>query len=94
MRLDWTDLAREDLREINIWLAREVSPALAIRILAAIRHRSTILEDFPRSGRPHRDGARILRVYETPYLLRYRIIDEAVQILRVHHERENWHVEP
>ncbi len=93
MQVDWTDLAREDLRGINVWLVKEASGDLAVRILAAIRHRSTILEDFPHSGRPHQDGTRVLRVYDTPYLLRYRIMEGAAQILRVHHERENWHVE-
>ena len=93
-RIVWTLPARDDLREINDWLERETSPALATKILATIRLRSKFLEDFPKGGRPHRDDTRILRVLGTPYLIRYRIKDGVVQILRIHHEREDWFVEP
>lgn len=39
---------------------------------------------------------RILRVFDTPYLIRYRIVTEReeVQILRIHHEREDWFSAP
>lgn len=94
--LKWTGPARSDLRAINDWLEREASPAFAARTLATIRYRAKFLEDFPRGGRPHRDGLRILRVFDTPYLIRYRLVTdrEEVQILRIHHEREDWFSEP
>lgn len=93
-RIIWTVPARDDLRKISDWLERETNPAYATRILATIRTRSKFLADFPRGGRPYRDHTRILRVLGTPYLIRYRIQEGVVQVLRVHHEREDWFVEP
>jgi plasmid stabilization system protein ParE len=95
-QIEWTGPARNDLRAIDRWLERETSPEFAFHILVTIRTRARFLENFPRGGRPYRDGLRIFRVSGTPYLLRYRIVAETgmVQILRVHHEREDWIVEP
>lgn len=90
----WTLPARDDLRAISEWLEREASPEFAVRTLATIRLRSKFLKDFPRGGRPYRDETRLLRVLDTPYLIRYRILAGVVQVLRVHHEREDWFVEP
>lgn len=93
MRIDWTTLALDDVRRIDDWLTREASPALALRTIGAIRFRSKFLEDFPHGGRPLSKGQRVLRVYDTPYLIRYRIVGDSVQVLRVHHEREDWQLE-
>lgn len=79
MRIIWSPLARDDLATINGWLTREASPAVALRMLIAIRDRARFLENFSLSGRPHRHGHRILRIFDTPYLLRYRIRDERSQ---------------
>lgn len=83
MRVIWSIPARDDLRDIDEWLTREARPGTAVRILSAIRLRSKFPEDFPRGGRPHRNETRILRVLGTPYLLRYRIVDRVVEVLRV-----------
>lgn len=37
---------------------------------------------------------RILRVLGTPYLIHYQISNQEVEVLRVHHEREDWFVSP
>ena len=88
--VNWTAPANADLRNINEWLTRETTPRFAIQTLAAIRFRAKFLEDFPRGARPLKDGTRILRVFGTPYLIRYRIVEEMVQVIRVHHERQDW----
>ena len=94
-RVRWTAPSLGDLRRIDEWLTQETSPDFAIRTLATIRFRAKFLVDFPRGGRPHRGGTRILRVLETPYVIHYRIIaDITVQVLRVYHERENWRIDP
>jgi toxin ParE1/3/4 len=93
MRVDWSIPARNDLRAINDWLTSEASADQAIRILATIRSRSKFLVDFPRGGRPHRGGSRILRVFDTPYLIRYQVVGDVVSVMRVHHEREDWFIE-
>ncbi|QCB41694.1 type II toxin-antitoxin system RelE/ParE family toxin [Sphingomonas sp. PAMC26645] len=94
MQIDWTTPALDDLRGVDDWLTAEADPEWALRILVAIRFRSRFLKNFPRGGRPHRDGYRILRVFNTPYLIRYRLVGNAVQVVRVYHERENWFIEP
>jgi len=92
--LDWTLPAQEDLRNINRWLAKNRSPAIAARTLIEIRTRSTFLEDFPHGGRPGHDATRVLRVHDTPYLILYRLRADIVEILRIRHEREDWQIEP
>ena len=94
-QLTWTGPALGD-RSIDSWLEREARPEVALSMLATIRRRARSLEEFPHGGRPHGDGTRILRVYKTPYIIRYRLLSDTgtIQILRVYHEREDWFVEP
>ena len=94
MRISWSPLAVGDIRGISDWLEQDATPATALRSVGAIRHRARFLEDFPHGGRPHGDGQRILRVFDTPYLIRYRIKNDTVEVIRVHHEREDWQLEP
>jgi plasmid stabilization system protein ParE len=93
--IEWTTPAFEDLRRIDAWLDRNGSADYAVRLLATIKYRAKWLVDFPRGGRPLSDGTRILRVYETPYIIRYRVLEDVgkLQVLRVHHERQDWSVE-
>lgn len=93
-RIVWSVPSRDDLRSIDAWLTRETTPEFAARTLSAIRLRARFLENFPKGGRPHRNDTRILRVLGTPYLLRYRIRQEIVEVLRVYHERQDWTVDP
>lgn len=90
MRIVWSILAREDLRIIDEGLLREASPEISVRILSAIAARATFLANFPHGGRPYRNGQCVLRVYDTRYLIRHRIRGEDVEVIRVHHEREDW----
>jgi toxin ParE1/3/4 len=49
------------------------------------------LEEFPRLGREGRiPGTRELIVSRTPYLVAYRIIGDAIHVLRVLHGRQRW----
>jgi len=90
----WSRPALKDLRDIDNYLTRQVAPDLSVRILTAIQSRARFLERFPRGGRPLHDGTRVLRVFDTPYLIRYSVAAAQVEVIRVHHERENWFVEP
>jgi toxin ParE1/3/4 len=91
--LGWTEPALADLVRISAYLEREARPEIALNILTAIRHRANMLVDFPHAGPPVRDrGFRSLRVHGTPYIIAYRLDVGTLEILRVHHERENWRV--
>ena len=94
--VEWSGPARSDLRGINTWLKENAAPGYAVRLLANIRYRAKWLRDFPRGGRPFRGDMRILRVYQTPYLIRYRVAEAQgkVYVLRADHEREDWSIEP
>lgn len=90
-KLNWTRTSLADLDHIDEWLSREASPETAVRMLTAIRDRANFLLDFPRGGPPLAEaGFRTLRIHQTPYLFLYRVMEDAIEILRVYHGRENW----
>ena len=53
---------------------------MALRIIEAVNS----LAEFPEIGRPAEKESRELAIVP-PYLIRYRIVGETVQILRVRH---------
>lgn len=91
--LKWTQPATDDLWAIDAWLEENASGEIALATLAAIRSRAYFLENFPHGGRPIGDGVRVLRVINTPHLSVYRLSGDSIDILRVHHEREDWQIE-
>lgn len=95
IRLVWTTEADADLSRINDWLNEKSTPDAAVRTLLAIRERADFLLNFPRGGRPlGPPDYRLLRVFNTPYLIAYRAKVERVEILRIFHEREDWSFDP
>jgi toxin ParE1/3/4 len=90
VRLVWTRDSSADLERIMRYIARDnVNAALRIheRILVAVGR----LEAAPRVGRPGQvAGTRELVVTRTPYLVVYRIDDDAVVLLRVLHGAQRW----
>lgn len=95
IRLVWTIEANADLRRIDNWLLEQSTADVAVRTLVAIKQRADFLLNFPRGGRPlGPPDYRLLRVFDTPYLIAYRVKNDQVEILRVFHEREDWHLEP
>ena len=91
MILNWTDQALADLASIDDWLNRNASPDVTQTQLNRIRIRARSLQDFPRRGAKFGEDWRVMGVAATPYLLVYRVIDDGVQILRIRHNREDWH---
>ncbi len=84
-RIRYTTCARRDL--IDIWLElTSINPTAADELYSRLEARVEILKRFPEAGRPRRDIAAAARVLvEHPYLILYRIIPDAVQIVRVLH---------
>ncbi|MGZ8184138.1 MAG: type II toxin-antitoxin system RelE/ParE family toxin [Methylobacter sp.] len=73
MRIVWTELARNDLRDIIIYISEE-NPNAARRLLSEIKGRAVLLQDNPLIGRMGRvDGTRELVITGTHYILPYRI---------------------
>lgn len=90
----WTPAAAADLRAISDWLTEHSEGDRAVRLLETIRLRADLLSRFPYVGRPHDRGLRLLRVLGTPYLIVYRPMESGIQIIRVHHERQNYRDAP
>ena len=91
MIVDWTDQALADLASIDAWLTRNASAEIAEAQLARLLNRARSLMDYPRRGPRIGAEARSMSVAATPYVLVYRVIDDGVQILRIRHNREDWH---
>ena len=88
--VQWSDLAIVDLRNIDDYWSGygEVS---AERVASLIEAASAFLATMPRAGPAlRRNDARKWLVKSTPYLLIYRVLDSGIEILRVHHGREDW----
>jgi toxin ParE1/3/4 len=90
MRQRWTFAAANDLEHISDYLHRQnpqVAQQTVRRLYAEIRH----LSRFPSRGRPGREpGTRELILSGLPYVVVYRISDQVVEILRIHHGSQNW----
>jgi toxin ParE1/3/4 len=64
----------------------EDNPAAAARVVERIRTAIERLRDFPALGRPGRvEGTRELVIPGTPYIVPYRAVGEAVEIITVLH---------
>lgn len=74
MKVHWTDTAREHLRAIHAYIARN-SPPYALRIVDRLTRRSQQIAGFPLSGRvvPEFEHEQIREVLEGPYRLIYYI---------------------
>jgi toxin ParE1/3/4 len=87
----WSSEAIRDLISLRACIAEE-SPAggrrVVIRIVQTVE---TLLPHNPQVGRPGRvAGTRELVIPRTPYIVPYRIQNQAIQILRVYHGAQRW----
>ena len=90
MNLIWLARARQDLRRIPAYIeANDPSAATKVenRIRTAVEH----LTEFPRAGRIGRwPGTREVVIVEYPYIVRYRVMLNQVQILHIFHTSMRW----
>ncbi|HUT50683.1 MAG TPA: type II toxin-antitoxin system RelE/ParE family toxin [Alphaproteobacteria bacterium] len=91
MRVVWAPEARDDLKAVFDFIARDdpqAARAVVERILSLVE---THLPTTPNIGRPGRiDGTRELIVAGTPFIVPYRLKDDAVEVLRVYHAARRW----
>ncbi len=77
--------ASDDLAEIVSYIRRD-KPEAARRLAERILSGATSLILFPQLGRPGVvQGTRELAITQSNYLIVYRLVDDAVEILRVRH---------
>ena len=86
MKVHWTDTARDHLRAIHAYIARN-SPEYALRVVDRLTRRSQQIADFPLSGRVVREfeHGQIREVLEGPYRIIYYIKPDQVDVLAVIH---------
>lgn len=69
------------------------NPKAAADLVLHLRDSALILGEQPNLGRPGRiPGTRELVVSKLPYILPYRVRNDAVEILRVFHAARKWPV--
>ena len=94
MRVRWLRAALGNLDQIGAFIARD-DPAAAVRAIERIRLHVNRLAEQPQLGRPGRvPGTRELVIAGTPYVVPYRVRENAVEILRVLHGAQRWPSNP
>jgi addiction module RelE/StbE family toxin len=78
------------LDEIHERIAED-NPAAAVRMIERIRTAVERLAVAPAMGRPGRVAdTRELVITRTPYIVPYRVVDDAVQIITILHSAQLW----
>jgi addiction module RelE/StbE family toxin len=77
------------LEHIEYLLAR--SPSGAANVVAAVIEGVEGIEEYPFKGRQGRwRGTRELVIARYPYIVAYRVRVDVIEILYVHHTRQQW----
>ena len=86
----WSETARDSFNGHIEYIALR-SPTGARKIVEAVIEAVDSLEEMPLIGRPGRwNGTRELVIPGYPYVVAYRIAQNVVEILYVHHTRQQW----
>ena len=93
MKVYWTDTARDHLRAIHAYVARN-SPEYALRLVDRLTRRSQQIADFPMSGREVAEFGfpQIRQVVEGPFRIIYCITPNQIDVLAVIHGAQ--HIPP
>ncbi|KEY57506.1 type II toxin-antitoxin system RelE/ParE family toxin [Serratia sp. DD3] len=89
MRIEWDDVALQDRERIFEFLY-PINPLAAEQVDIEIALAVERLSDNPQLGRPWYGGARKLLVSKASLLVIYVVLDEAIKILAITHQREKF----
>jgi toxin ParE1/3/4 len=90
VRVRWLRTALANLDAEAEYIAED-NPGAAGRVVQKIFRTVDLLRENPAMGRAGRvAGTRELVVPETPYIIPYRVREDAVEILRVFHAARKW----
>ena len=87
----WSPEAIDDLAALRAYIEQD-DPAAARRVaLHLVVSIETLLSNHPEMGRPGRvPGTRELVIPKTPYIVPYRLVGDAIQVLRILHGARRW----
>lgn len=88
-RARWAGPAQSDFARIDDFY-QPLSPAFADGLGRASLHSARFLAENPRAGTLIEGELRKWRIASFEYVLLYRVMPDGVEILRMHHARENW----
>jgi toxin ParE1/3/4 len=86
MKVIYTAAARRDLEDITIWLKVNypgVGAAVERRLRIVVAHIGRWPESMRRSM--HRPGVRVAPLGRFPYKIFYRVRNDTIEILHIHH---------
>lgn len=90
MQIRWSSSAARDLTSIIRYIHKD-NPAAANRVAEIIFANTLSLSEFPEKGRRGRvEGTRELPLPSLPYVVVYRIAQDAVEIANVIHGSQRW----
>jgi len=90
MNIRWSPAAAENLSRIFDYI-RPDNPSAAERVVRTIYDSAGSLESFPYRGRTGRvEGTRELVLPSLPFVIVYRVLDDAVEIAAVIHGAQRW----
>lgn len=89
MQLIWREKAVADLERIDAWLSQfeSADPTTVRHRIVDAADRLERLGDIGRPGKV--EGFRELSVRNAPYLIVYKVLPEAIEILAVYHTAQN-----
>ncbi len=89
MYIRWTPAAADDFEQIKNYLS-EHYPQFVQSTVFGLYEAIRSLKSYPKRGRPGREeGTRELVLPRLPYIVAYRIKEEAIEILHIHHGAQN-----
>jgi toxin ParE1/3/4 len=87
----WAPQALEDLASLYAFIAQDNPPAARRMVQRVVDAVEGLLPEHPHIGRAGRvPGTRELVIAGTPYIVPYRIRQNVLQILAVHHGARRW----
>jgi addiction module RelE/StbE family toxin len=90
VQIRWSPAAANDLTNIVLYLGND-SAETAADIAGAIFARAEALTNFPNRGRIGRiAGTRELPLAPLPFVLVYRVLQDAVEIVNIIHGAQRW----
>lgn len=91
MVVRWTRPATDDLTHICDYTEERFGAAQARRVAIAIYDATDALTSMPLRGRPGpKPNIRELTVARFPFVIIYRVGDEAVEVIRILHGSQQW----